>query len=265
MAELAHSFDDSAAYERFMGRWSRAAGAVFLDWLAPPVDALWLDVGCGTGVFTELVLDRCSPASVQAVDPVAAQIGYARRRPVGSRAVFHVADAQGLPFADSTFDVVSAALVFNFVPDLPRALSELHRVTRGGGIVAGYVWDFGAEHSPSWPFRAGMRQFGADVPDIPGTRESSIDALVSLFEQAGLAEIETTAIDVTLTFADFDDFWKAQTPSYSPTTRMIAALAAIDCQRLMDTVQGTVPVNSAGKIEYSARANAIKARVSKQV
>ncbi len=42
-------FDDGEAYERFMGRWSRAAGAPFLDWLAPPVQVRWLEVGCGTG------------------------------------------------------------------------------------------------------------------------------------------------------------------------------------------------------------------------
>lgn len=56
------NFDDGAAYENFMGRWSRQIGAVFLDWLSPPRDARWLDVGCGTGVFTQLVLDRCNPA-----------------------------------------------------------------------------------------------------------------------------------------------------------------------------------------------------------
>ena len=68
MADVAHSFDDSAAYERFMGRWSRAAGEVFVDWLAPPAGARWLDVGCGTGVFTELILDTCLPSAVFGVD-----------------------------------------------------------------------------------------------------------------------------------------------------------------------------------------------------
>jgi len=56
---LAHNthFSDGAAYELFMGRWSRAVGAIFLEWVAPPKGARWLDIGCGTGVFTELVLD----------------------------------------------------------------------------------------------------------------------------------------------------------------------------------------------------------------
>ena len=64
MTEVAHNFDDSAAYERFMGRWSHAVGTVFLDWVAPPIGARWLDIGCGTGVFTKLVLDACAPTTV---------------------------------------------------------------------------------------------------------------------------------------------------------------------------------------------------------
>ncbi len=93
MTEPSHSLIDSAAYEQFMGQWSRAAGSVFLDWLSPPAGAIWLDVGCGTGAFTELVLDRCSPASVHAIDPVAAQIEHARGRLARRRAEFHVAAA----------------------------------------------------------------------------------------------------------------------------------------------------------------------------
>ena len=86
MADAAMHFDDGAAYERFMGRWSRAVGSAFLNWLAPPAGAHWLDVGCGTGAFTELVLDTCSPAAVSAVDPAKAQIDYVNRQPVAQRA-----------------------------------------------------------------------------------------------------------------------------------------------------------------------------------
>ena len=38
-------FEDGAAYERLMGKWSQLAGAVFLDWLSPPANIRWLDVG----------------------------------------------------------------------------------------------------------------------------------------------------------------------------------------------------------------------------
>jgi len=261
VAELPFSFDDSAAYERAMGRWSRAVGPVFLDWVAPPSGARWLEVGCGTGIFTELILDTCSPAEVFAVDPAQAQVDHACRQPVGQRVNFRVADAQALPFPDATFDMVASALVVNFIPDRPRALSEMRRVARAGGTVAGYVWDFAAELSPSGPLRRGMRQFGADVPKLPGTRDSSIGALTSLFEQAGFEGIATRTIEVTLSYSGFDDFWEAQTPGYAPTTKLIAAMTKSERVKLMEAVRAGLPVCPDGRIEYSARANAIKARV----
>ena len=261
VAELPFSFDDGAAYERAMGRWSRAVGRVFLDWTAPPAGARWLDVGCGTGVFTELVLDACSPAAVFAVDPAQAQIDHACRRPVGRRANFRVADARALPFPDAAFDVVASALVINFIPDRPGALSEMRRVARAGGIIAGYVWDFAADLSPSGPLRRGMRRLGVEVPEVPGIRDSSIGALTALFERAGLEGIAARTIEVTLPYSGFDDFWGAQTPGYIPTTKLIAAMTKGEREQLMDAVRAGLPAAPDGRIEYSTRANAIKARV----
>jgi ubiquinone/menaquinone biosynthesis C-methylase UbiE len=255
------SFDEGAAYERAMGRWSRAVAPIFLEWVAPPPGARWLDVGCGTGAFTDLVLDTCSPLTVSAVDPSAAQIDHARRQPAAERANFRVADALALPFPDAAFDIVASALVINFVPDRPRALSEMRRVARAGGIVAGYVWDFTAELSPSGPLRRGMRRFGAEVPQIPGTEQSSLDALVALFAQAGLERIATRTIEVRPRYSDFDDFWDAQTPSYLPTSRLVAGMTKDERARLRETVRTGLPACTDGKIEYSARANAIKAYV----
>ena len=80
-----YRFDDGAAYERFMGRWSRGAGKVFLDWIAPARGARWLDVGCGTGSFTELIVNMGSPASVSAIDPEQSQIDQARHGAFVSR------------------------------------------------------------------------------------------------------------------------------------------------------------------------------------
>jgi len=262
LSELAHSFDDSSAYERFMGRWSRAVGEVFLDWMGPHADAQWLDVGCGTGVFTELILDRCSPAAVFAVDPAMEQIDYVCRQPLAQRANFRVADAQVLPFPDSIFDVVASALAINFIPDRARALAEMRRVVRACGMVAGYVWDFEAELSPSWPLRLGMRRMGVDVPPVPGSKASSLGTLISSFERAGFNKIASRSIDVTIPFPDFDDFWRTQTPSYSPIAKMIAAMTQSDRSRLIETVRAELPTGPDGRIEYAARANAIKANVA---
>ena len=53
-------FDDGAGYEQMMGKWSQLVGADFLDWLELPAGLKWLDVGCGNGAFTEMLVDRCA-------------------------------------------------------------------------------------------------------------------------------------------------------------------------------------------------------------
>ena len=261
MIETAVAFDDGAAYERYMGRGSLAVGAVFLDWLAPVKGARWLDVGCGTGVFTELLLDTCSPAAVVAVDPAATQIDYARKRLVAQRADFRVSDAQMLPFPDRSFDVVASALVINFISDRPRALAEMRRVGRPGGSVAGYVWDFAADRAPGWPLTLGLRRIGVEPPQVPGVKDSTIEGLQSLFEQAGLEEIAVQPIDVTVTFPNFDDYWHSQTPIFRPHGKVIATLTASDRVKLVEAVRAILPVGCDGSIACSARANAIKSRV----
>lgn len=259
-AGYSFDFDDSAAYERAMGRWSRAVAPVFLRWLAPPANARWLDVGCGTGILAHTLLELCSPAAVVGIDPSAAQVAQASRGPAAGRASFEVGDACALPFPDASFDFVASALVLNFIPDRPRALAEMRRVARSGGAVAAYVWDFTEELSPSGPLRRAMRRFGAQVPPIPGTADSRLDAIQALFAQAGLERIETRIIDVCLAYEDFEDFWKAQTPTYAPTTGIIASLSEGNRTRLKRAVREQLPAAPEGAIEYFARANAVKAR-----
>ena len=255
------SFSDGAAYERYMGRWSRAVGEVFLDWVAPPRSVRWLDVGCGTGVFTELVLDAYAPESVVAVDPSNAQIDIARHKPLAQRADFRVADAQALPFPDGTFDVVASSLVINFIPDPPQALAEMRRVGRPSGVIAGYVWDFATERGPSSAIRTGLRRVGAQPQASVGAEDTRLPALVSLFAGAGLEDIATKVIDVTMSFSDFDEFWQSQTPAYTSTGKMIAAMPAPDREKLIEAVRGGLRVRPDGSFAYSARAHAIKARV----
>src|SRR6478736_8439669 len=97
-------YDDGAAYERMMGAWSRIAGEIFLDWLAPPPGLRWIDVGCGSGAFTELLVQRCAPAEVQGIDPSDAQLAFARARPAARVAKFRQGGAMELPFPDDCFE-----------------------------------------------------------------------------------------------------------------------------------------------------------------
>lgn len=80
MAGNAIRFEDGAQYEESMGIWSRLAGDKFIDWLAPQSGLRWIDIGCGNGAFTELLVDRCSPAEVQGIDPSEGQLAFARMR-----------------------------------------------------------------------------------------------------------------------------------------------------------------------------------------
>jgi SAM-dependent methyltransferase len=260
MAEAALTFADSDSYERFMGQWSRAVGSRFLEWISGPSGLNWLDVGCGTGILMELIVQRCAPAAVFGIDPQRAQIEHAKRQTFAPRVTLRVAHAEALPFSDAAFDIVACALALNFIGDRPRALAEMRRVARRNATVAAFVWDFEAERSPSWPLRVAMRTIGVDVPEIPGTAASSVSALMRMFEQARFREISTTTIGVKLGYADFDAFWIAQTPSYSPTTRVIEAMSQPEREELMVRVRGAVPSRDDGRIEYEAVANAVKAR-----
>ena len=257
MAETRIDFTDPGGYERFMGRWSRAVAVHFLRWIEPPRRAKWLDLGCGTGILAETLLDLCEPASVIGVDPAGSQIEQASRGPAGSRAQFRQADAMGLPFPDGSFDITASALAINFIPDPLKALGEMRRVTAAGGMVAGYVWDFERELSPSGPLRQAMKACGVKVPAIPGVAHSSTPALQSLFTRAGMLSIRSTTFDVTLAYSDFEDFWQAQTPGYSPTTRIIDSMTETERRRLKRAIGEAVSIGPSGKIEYAARANAI--------
>jgi ubiquinone/menaquinone biosynthesis C-methylase UbiE len=130
MAEHQIRFVDGAAYEQMMGRWSRIAGDIFLDWLAPARGLRWLDVGCGSGAFTERLSERCAPATLDGIDPAEAQLTFARARPEMSAARFRQGDAMALPFADDSFDAATMALVIFFVPEPAKGVAEMGRRAR---------------------------------------------------------------------------------------------------------------------------------------
>src|SRR5690349_17077385 len=140
MTEIHVPFDDGDAYDRYMGRWSRAIGEKFLQWLDPPAHLRWLDVGCGTGAFTKLVLDRTAPNSIIGMDPSPAQVAHARRTVMAPQVEFQEGSASHLPFETGAFDAVASALVIHFFDDRRQAFREMLRVTKSGGIVAGYTW-----------------------------------------------------------------------------------------------------------------------------
>ena len=260
MAEQQIRFDDGAAYERMMGNWSRLAGDMFLDWLAPRSGLRWIDIGCGNGAFTELLVERCAPAEIQGVDPSEAQLAFARARPAASVAKFRQGDAMALPFSEDRFDAAVMALVLFFVPDPAKGVAEMMRVVCPGGTVANYVWDMLGGGVPLEPIQVEMRAMGVTPLLPPRSDASRMEALRGLWTGAGLDAVETREITVQRTFADFDDFW-ATTLLGSSVGPTIAAMAPGDIELLETRVRSRLPADAAGRITYGARANAVKGRV----
>jgi SAM-dependent methyltransferase len=250
-------FEDGRAYERYMGVWSRLVGERFLDWLAPPSDARWLDVGCGNGAFTQMIVDRCAPAFVAGVDPAEGQLAFARTRPALRAAEFRQGDALALPFANDTFDVAVMPLVIFFVPDPAKGVSEMTRVVRRGGIVTAYAWDMLGGGFPYHVLQAEMRELGFAPPKPPSPDASREDALRDLWIAAGLTSVETRQIAVQRTFADFDDYWTTILGGPSVGGKL-AAMGPQETSQLKIRLRARLPADAGGRITYSARANAVK-------
>jgi|ERR1041385_4402130 ubiquinone/menaquinone biosynthesis C-methylase UbiE len=78
------------SYQHYVGRWSRLVAAEFIVWLGAPSQQRWLDIGCGTGALSQVILDLASPAAVQGIDPSQSHITFARETIHDERITFVV-------------------------------------------------------------------------------------------------------------------------------------------------------------------------------
>ena len=253
-------FNDGESYERRTGRWSRLVGHAFLEWLAVPNGARWIDVGCGTGAFTEAVIERCDPAAVSAMDPSEGQLAYARSRPAAKLAEFRVGDALALPYPDRNFDAATMALVISFVPDPLKAIMEMKRVVKSGGTVGAYMWDFAGGGLPVEPMHRALKSMGVAV-SIPGLDVAGRDRMQALFEKAGLQSVETRVIRIPVGYADADEFWEQFRVPEGPLGLAMRKMSLSDIEKLKVRVRDFLPAGPDGRIAYEAFANAVKARV----
>jgi ubiquinone/menaquinone biosynthesis C-methylase UbiE len=260
MTEPANLFGDGKAYERLMGRWSQLAGAKFLDWLDAPKGLRWIDVGCGNGAFTEVLISRGSPAAVTAIDPSDGQLAYARTRPGAKLAQFHLGDAQALPFPDNSFDAASMALVIAFVADPVKAAAEMARVVRPGGWIATYMWDIPGGGMPIEPVYAAMKTLGISYPLPSGFANTTQYKMRAAWEQAGLKSVEAQVIRIPIVYADFDDLWESNSAPVGPSGKAIHGLSASAREALKARLREQLPIAADGRIAYEAFANAVKGR-----
>ena len=261
MSEDRIIFADGAAYERMMGVWSRLVGEVFLDWLSPPTNQRWIDVGCGNGAFSELLAQRCAPAEILGVDPSEGQLGFARTRSVAGVSRFEVGNAMALPAGDNYFDAAVMALVIFFVSDPALGVAEMKRVVRPGGTISAYVWD--VLEPGGFPMAAMQEELRdmAIVPMLPPRADvSRSDALRALWVDAGLTDVASRAIVVARTFEDFADFWASVEIAIGmgEGTREMSAEAKV---QLRDRLTARLPADASGRITFTSRANAVTGRV----
>lgn len=263
MAGTPEVWTDAAAYERYVGRWSRLVAVEFLNWLAVPKGAAWLDVGCGTGALSETILRMSEPARVEGIDPAPAYVGHVRARVVDTRVRFDVGNTQRLFQSDESFNAVVSGLVLNFVPRPELALAEMVRVVRKGGVVACYVWDYAGRMEL-------MRHFwDAAIALDPAASESDegrrfpicrADRLETLFAGAGLQAVESRSIEVPTRFDDFEDYWSPFLGGQGPAPSYAMSLSEDDRGILRDRIRASLPLQADGSIDLVARAWAVRGR-----
>ena len=262
MADDKIRFEDGAGYEKMMGKWSQLAGERFLDWLAPPRGLRWVDVGCGNGAFTELLVNRCAPASVLGVDPSEGQLAFARTRPASRLARFEPGDAMALPLADASVDAAVMALVIFFVPDPAKGIAEMVRVARPGGSVSAYAWDILDGGFPLAPLQEELRAIGTTPMLPPSVEAARLDALRESWTRAGMESVETTQITVQRTYDGFEDFWETSLLGSSVGPK-VKSLPPADVGLIRQRLRARLAPDAAGRITCSGRANAVKGRVPK--
>jgi SAM-dependent methyltransferase len=245
------------AYESYVGRWSRLVAREFLNWLAVPSGGRWLDIGCGTGALTQTILASASPSQVQGIDPSEGFVAHARAHVTDPRARFETGTATHLPFVAGRFDAAVSGLVLNFVPDAPRAVAEMARVVRPGGVVAGYVWDYAGQMQMMRHFWDAAVAVDPAAAALDEGRRSPLchpERLRTLVEDAGLVAVATRAIDIPTRFLDFDDYWTPFLGGNGPAPAYAMSLSEERRVALRERIRSRLPVGPDGTIVLMARA-----------
>ena len=244
-----------------MGRWSRPVAGQFLSWLAAPANGRWLDVGCGTGVLSGSILMHAVPAFVTGLDFSSQFVAYARKQYAGEHVTFCISDARTLPLKGQSFDMAVSGIALNFFPHPPGPVTEMARVTRPGGQVAVYVWDY-AEGMQMlrifWDAAVALDPAAADLDEGRRFPLCRPEPLAALFEGAGLDSVQTEAIEVQTRFVDFNDYWRPLLGGAGPVPGYIAGLDEHARAVLQEHLREMLPVAEDGSINLIARAWAVR-------
>jgi ubiquinone/menaquinone biosynthesis C-methylase UbiE len=250
------------AYEIWMARWSRLLAPQFLDWLEPPPGARWLDVCCGTGILSQAIATRRQPLQVVGIDRAAPLIDFARRHRSAPNIAYQAGDATALPFADRSFDVCVCGLGLNFISDPARALQELYRVTRSGGTIGAYVWEYSGQARflrEFWDAAAAVDPEAAQFDQARRFPICTQEGLHSAFAHAGLENVAVRSLDIVTHFRDFEDYWSPFLLGQGSGPTYLEQRDERIRSAIRERLRATLPVNADGSIDLGARALAARA------
>ena len=227
-------FSAGDAYERFMGRSSHELAPLVVKFAGLRDGHAVLDVGSGTGALTAAVAAAAPSSHIIGIDPAAPYVAFARARHPGTLIRFEVGDAQQLRFPDGSFDRTLSLLVLNFIPDPAKALDQMIRVTRPGGIVAAAVWDYGGGMEMLrvfWDEAVALHAAAAarDERHMPLSRKGE---LAALWREHGLQDVWEEALTIGTRFSSFDDYWSPFLEKQGPAGAYVEALAASEREQL---------------------------------
>ena len=237
------SFSNPEVYELWMGRWSARLAPAFVNFANLPRGGRFLDVGSGTGVLAAALLAGVEDAEVIGIEPSESYVAYSQARVRDHRVSFEPGDALDIPFADEQFDGTLSLLILQELTDARKAISEMRRVTRVGGISAASQWNF----KNGMPMLAlfwdavtetfatnHAREAAANCMDVdyPDDR-----ALVHLWKEAGLVEVETQLQEIKMAFESFDDYWAPFLSGVTPTSSYAQKLNETDRNALKDCLR----------------------------
>jgi ubiquinone/menaquinone biosynthesis C-methylase UbiE len=216
------------AYDQLMGRWSKTLAGLFIDFAGVAEGESVIDVGCGNGSLTFALAEKVELSKIVAVDYSPVFVEEATRRNADPRVAIRQADACALPFEAGAFDRAFALLVLHFVPEAGKAIGEMRRVVRPGGVVAAAVWDhFGGMPAmrmvidTAAALSEGGRQLRNRYCVQPMMRPGE---LKQAFAEQGLLNVTETELTIRMTYRDFDDFWAPIAAGEGPLGKYIAGL-----------------------------------------
>jgi trans-aconitate methyltransferase len=256
----AEAWDSGHAYEQYVGRWSRKVAVEFLRWLDPEPGLQWADVGCGTGALSAAILETCQPSAIHGIDASEGFVSRARQEIRDARVRFETGDAAALPWPSAARDVTVSGLVLNFVRDHEAMAREMARVTRAGGRVAAYVWDYAGDMQMMrhfWDAAIAVSPADARLDQAERFPLCQPEPLRALFERTGIARVAVRAIDIATVFRDFDDYWHPFLGRTGAAPTYLAGVGDDVQERIRGQLQSRL-ASQGGPIQLTARAWAVQ-------